>query len=132
MDGATNKTAAAPDARFSSARPTTPTYLRRAPDGSGINGAAPGPYDCSTGVAGRPGSAVYDTHLLPPFATGVNPYGEFTLPIFERVSFRLCLVGSENLVAAQHASSDVVGHVAVELPDPGVVGDHVGHYHAGG
>jgi hypothetical protein len=125
-------------------RPRCPVLVRAAndsdlsPEGAGRVGnkrLGPGPLRLSVRPAlpAGPGSAVYDMHLLlPPFATGVNPYGELALPIFERVSFRLWLVGSENLVAGQHASSDVVGHVAVELPDPGVVGDHVGHYHAGG
>ena len=61
-----------------------------------------------------------------------DPCGVSTLVVFGAVSPGFWLVGSENLVAGQHASGDVVGDVAVELPDPGVVGDHVGHHHARG
>ncbi len=39
------------------------------------------------------------------------------------------LVGGEYLVAGLHAGQDVVGDVAVEQPDPRIVGCHVGYCH---
>jgi hypothetical protein len=94
----------------------------------------PGPYDSSVGYRQQArGLLAYMTRaFLSPFVTGGRSVRCSRSSDLRKGSLRPWLAGSQNLVAAQHASSDVVGHVAVELPDPRVVGDHVGHYHTRG